>query len=183
MRFRALALMWSACFLANSQSFTIHKHTSAETSDISIFNIKPLESLIVCKGKLFFKVIAYNLCNYYGSCGMYGIILQLFKKWCGILGWVSPRLFPKPKIFKILDLPAMCVIQAVGGTMAGGLRLTRQCPPQTGNRDMPSLRSEIRCWWGQTLNNTSSGTPHQKAFSFENYGICQEAHHHLELSK
>lgn len=57
----------------------------------------------------------------------------------------------KPKMEKkSLDLPAMCVIQAAGGTMAGGLRLTRQCPPQTGKWDMPSLMSVIRCWWGQT---------------------------------
>lgn len=55
-------------------------------------------------------------------------------------GEMCSRLSP-PYKKKTLDLPAMCVIQAVGGTMAGGRRLTRQCPPQTGKRDMPSLRS------------------------------------------
>lgn len=115
---------------------------------------------------------------------MYDIILQPFKKWwCPLDGWWNIfKMIPQAQNEKVLDLPAMCVIQAVGGTMAGGLCLTRQFPPQTGKRDMPSLRSVIRYWWGQTLKN-SSGTPHQSTFHFENKGVGQEAHHHLELPK
>lgn len=59
----------------------------------------------------------------------------------------------------------MCVIQAVGGTMTGRLRLKRQCPPQADTWDIPSLRSVKRgkgyCWWRITSSCSPPYKPEQ----------------------
>ncbi len=77
----------------------------------------------------------------------------------------------------------MCVIQAVGGTMTGRLRLKRQCPLQADTWDMPSLRSvkwgRGYCWW----RITSSCSPSYKPEAAETFLESQNRRKNLRFSR